>query len=284
MKKILSQTISVFCYWLKREHNSTYIPQLNTVELNMKRMASIYFTHSTRSVLKFCTINAKNKSYLWIRFLFTYRNDSLSICMGEWGLDEFIFSNDLADNDKQLYWPYRLSSGQPDYRQRMGFACQQMGFVLCLSYPCWRTVPRDLEGGGGLLSTPIYKSTNHRHCHRGKVREADTCTTPGVRMSLLISYRLHTQNWMLYLSVFVLGAPCDKSLPSIPGMFKLLRLGTPPPTTYSYLFIQVCLPCSSHVYVQAAVGLRLKGLLVFHDFPTDNLYLLIICTSLRFEA
>ena len=117
----------------------------------MKRMASNYFTHSTRSVLKFCTINAKNKSYLWIRFLFTYRNDSLSICTGKWGLDEFIFSNDLADNDKQLYWPYRLSSGQPDYRQRMGFACQQMGFVLCLSYPCWRTVPRGSGGRGGFV-------------------------------------------------------------------------------------------------------------------------------------
>ena len=100
------------------------------------------------------------------------------------------------------------------------------------------------RGGGGRASLappldppmPIYKSTNHRHCHRGKVREADTCTTPGVRMSLLISYRLHTQNWMLYLSVFVLGAPCDKSLPSIPGMFKLLRLGIPPGPIHTCLY------------------------------------------------
>ena len=128
----------------------------------------------------------------------------------------------------------------------MGFACQQMGFVLCLSYPCWRTVPRGSGGRGRRVSAPIYKSINHRHCHRGKVREADTCTTPDVRMSLLISYRQHTQKWMLYLSVFVLGTPCDKSLPSIPGlsklvhlrpdMFKLLRLGTPPGPIHTCLY------------------------------------------------
>ena len=58
----------------------------------------------------------------------------------------------------------------------------------------------------------------------------------------------------------------------------------PLPRTYSYLFIQVCLPRSWHIYVQAAVGLRLKGLLVVYHFPTDNLYLLITCTSLRFKA
>ena len=149
----------MFCYWLKREHNLTYIPQLNHVGLNLKIMASLYFMQSTRSIMKFFTIDAKNRSYLGIRFVFTSWYDFLSNCTGEWGLDEFIFANDLVDSDKHLCWLHRLSSGLPDYRQRMGFACQQVGFVLCVSYPCWRTVPRGSGGRGEGVGYP-HRSTN----------------------------------------------------------------------------------------------------------------------------
>ena len=201
------------------------------------------------------------------------------------GLDEFIFANDLVDSDKHLCWLHRLSSGLPDYRQRMGFACQQNGFVLCLSYPCWRTVPRgsggDLEGGFGYP----HRSTNLQITGTVTGEKYERRT----RVPLLVfecHYWLVTAcirrtECCICLSLYWGPHVISHCLLS-QGCSNFFAWGSPP--DLFILVYKVCLPCSSHIYVQAAVGLRLKGLLVFHDFPTDNLYLLITCTSLRFEA
>ena len=80
--------------------------------------------------------------------------------------DELIFSNDFAD----ISIGSVVSSGQPDYRKKMGLGCQQMSFVLRLFYPSWRTVPAGApEVDVGPRSHPDW-STYHIVSHRGEYK------------------------------------------------------------------------------------------------------------------